>query len=145
MAVASLRLRTIRVFATMLGEVTLIGLTAGVLGALLSPPLAASAEPVAAVRRPVLAVRRACQPFGIAGLKVVNLLRTRAHDRRCGKPRPRRDRAHPCRLLADEPTSNLDSQTVTGILDLLARLRRENHMTVIIATHDRRSPVAATA
>jgi putative ABC transport system ATP-binding protein len=42
----------------------------------------------------------------------------------------------PSLLLADEPTGNLDSRTATGILDLLARLRRENEMTVIIATHD---------
>jgi putative ABC transport system ATP-binding protein len=39
-------------------------------------------------------------------------------------------------LLADEPTGNLDSGNATGILDLLIRLRRENQMTVIIATHD---------
>jgi putative ABC transport system ATP-binding protein len=39
-------------------------------------------------------------------------------------------------LLADEPTGNLDSQTATGILDLITRLRGENQMTVIIATHD---------
>ena len=39
-------------------------------------------------------------------------------------------------VLADEPTGNLDSRTASGILDVLARLRRENQMTVIIATHD---------
>ncbi len=39
-------------------------------------------------------------------------------------------------LLADEPTGNLDSRTAAGILDLIAGLRREHRMTVIIATHD---------
>ena len=39
-------------------------------------------------------------------------------------------------VLADEPTVHLDSQTATCILDLLTRLRQENQMTVIIATHD---------
>jgi putative ABC transport system ATP-binding protein len=39
-------------------------------------------------------------------------------------------------LLADEPTGNLDSATATGILDLLARLRAEHKMTIILASHD---------
>ena len=39
-------------------------------------------------------------------------------------------------VLADEPTGNLDSHTATAVLDLLTRLRHENQMTVIIATHD---------
>ena len=52
-----------------------------------------------------------------------------------GRHRPGPDQ-HPHLLLADEPTGNLGSQTATGILDLLTRLRRESEMTVIIATHD---------
>jgi putative ABC transport system ATP-binding protein len=39
-------------------------------------------------------------------------------------------------LLADEPTGNLDSATATDILDLLARLRAEHHMTILLASHD---------
>ena len=40
----------------------------------------------------------------------------------------------PALLLADEPTGNLDS--ATDILDLLARLRAEHHMTILLASHD---------
>ncbi len=99
-----------RLFAVVLGEVALIGLIAGILGALLSLPLAAvlglhasparaalaipvamtlavvagaapaalaaRADPVASVRPPALGVRRARQPSGIAGLALVNVLRT---------------------------------------------------------------------
>jgi putative ABC transport system ATP-binding protein len=39
-------------------------------------------------------------------------------------------------LLADEPTGNLDSATAAGILDLLARLRAEHHITILLASHD---------
>ena len=42
----------------------------------------------------------------------------------------------PALLLADEPTGNLDSATATDILDLLARLRAEHHMTILLASHD---------
>jgi putative ABC transport system ATP-binding protein len=42
----------------------------------------------------------------------------------------------PSLLLADEPTGNLDSRTAAEILDLLAGLRREHGMTIIIASHD---------
>jgi putative ABC transport system permease protein len=45
-----------RVFATVLGEVTLIGLTAGVLGALLSPPLAVALGLHASPARAALAI-----------------------------------------------------------------------------------------
>jgi putative ABC transport system ATP-binding protein len=39
-------------------------------------------------------------------------------------------------LLADEPTGNLDSGNATEILDLLARLRADHGMTIILASHD---------
>lgn len=38
-------------------------------------------------------------------------------------------------ILADEPTGNLDSENGEMVLDLLARLCRENGQTVIMATH----------
>jgi putative ABC transport system ATP-binding protein len=42
----------------------------------------------------------------------------------------------PALLLADEPTGNLDSATATEILDLVARLRAEYRMTILLASHD---------
>jgi putative ABC transport system ATP-binding protein len=42
----------------------------------------------------------------------------------------------PSLLLADEPTGNLDSANATEILQLIATLRQEHPVTVILATHD---------
>jgi len=42
----------------------------------------------------------------------------------------------PALLLADEPTGNLDSANATEILSLLAALRREHPVTILLATHD---------
>jgi putative ABC transport system ATP-binding protein len=39
-------------------------------------------------------------------------------------------------LLADEPTGNVDPGSAAGILDLLAGLRIEHAMTVVLASHD---------
>jgi putative ABC transport system ATP-binding protein len=47
----------------------------------------------------------------------------------------------PSLLLADEPTGNLDSANAAEILRLLASLRGEHQMTIILATHD--SQIAA--
>jgi putative ABC transport system ATP-binding protein len=38
--------------------------------------------------------------------------------------------------LADEPTANLDQKTGEEMIELLARLKRELHVTIITATHD---------
>ncbi|MGC8537637.1 MAG: ABC transporter ATP-binding protein [Candidatus Micrarchaeia archaeon] len=39
-------------------------------------------------------------------------------------------------LLADEPTGNLDSKTSENVLKLLAKMSREENITVLMATHD---------
>lgn len=41
-------------------------------------------------------------------------------------------------VLADEPTANLDSKTAENLLDMMARLNRDEHMTFIFSTHDQR-------
>jgi putative ABC transport system ATP-binding protein len=41
----------------------------------------------------------------------------------------------PVLVLADEPTGNLDSHAQDEILDLLARIRRERNLTLVVVTH----------
>jgi peptide/nickel transport system ATP-binding protein len=43
---------------------------------------------------------------------------------------------HPDLLVADEPTSMLDVSIRTGVLNLLARLKRERGLGIILITHD---------
>ncbi|WP_405575587.1 ATP-binding cassette domain-containing protein [Streptomyces sp. NBC_01167] len=44
--------------------------------------------------------------------------------------------AGPDILLCDEITSALDTDTATGVMDLLTRLREEHHMTLVVVTHE---------
>ncbi len=44
----------------------------------------------------------------------------------------------PAFVLADEPTANLDSHSTTQLLDIMARLNKEEHMTFVFSTHDQR-------
>jgi len=43
---------------------------------------------------------------------------------------------HPALLLADEPTGNLDTQTSDEIMGIVQRLNREQHITVVLVTHE---------
>jgi putative ABC transport system ATP-binding protein len=44
----------------------------------------------------------------------------------------------PSFVLADEPTANLDSASTSNLLDIMARLNKEEGMTFVFSTHDQR-------
>lgn len=44
----------------------------------------------------------------------------------------------PTFILADEPTANLDSASTANLLDIMARLNKEEHITFVFSTHDQR-------
>ena len=44
--------------------------------------------------------------------------------------------SRPSIVLADEPTANLDSETATRLLELMAQLNREDGVTFLFSTHD---------
>lgn len=46
--------------------------------------------------------------------------------------------AKPRFVLADEPTANLDTAAASNLLDIMARLNREEEMTFLFSTHDNR-------
>jgi len=46
-------------------------------------------------------------------------------------------------VLADEPTANLDSETASGILDLMRSLNDEKRVAFVVATHDPRVVAAS--
>ena len=41
-------------------------------------------------------------------------------------------------ILADEPTANLDSKSTANLLDMMARMNKEEGATFIFSTHDQR-------
>jgi putative ABC transport system ATP-binding protein len=41
-------------------------------------------------------------------------------------------------ILADEPTANLDSHSTTNLLDIMAKLNKEEQITFVFSTHDQR-------
>lgn len=41
-------------------------------------------------------------------------------------------------ILADEPTANLDSVSAENLLDMMAKLNKEENMTFVFSTHDQR-------
>lgn len=41
-------------------------------------------------------------------------------------------------VLADEPTANLDSLSAANLLDIMAKLNKEEHITFLFSTHDQR-------
>ncbi|MCC8426493.1 ABC transporter ATP-binding protein [Mucilaginibacter sp. UR6-11] len=41
-------------------------------------------------------------------------------------------------VLADEPTANLDSQSAANLLDIMAKLNKEEQITFLFSTHDQR-------
>ena len=45
---------------------------------------------------------------------------------------------HPQLLLADEPTSSLDSQAGRNVVEIIQKLAREEGCTVLLVTHDSR-------
>lgn len=44
----------------------------------------------------------------------------------------------PAFVLADEPTANLDSKSTATLLDIMARLNKEENITFVFSTHDQR-------
>lgn len=45
--------------------------------------------------------------------------------------------ARPKIVFADEPTGNLDSKTTVEVMELMVRMAREFHQTLVIVTHDK--------
>ncbi|MDJ0625616.1 MAG: ABC transporter ATP-binding protein [Candidatus Caenarcaniphilales bacterium] len=46
-------------------------------------------------------------------------------------------------ILADEPTGNLDSKTTKDIMGLLVRLKKEENVTIVMATHSNQASIYA--
>jgi len=96
-------------------------------------------------RSPAEARRRAVRALEVVGLE--NRLRHRPSELSGGQQQrvavARAVAPEPAVIFADEPTGNLDSDSADEVMQLIARLNRDNGLTFVLVTHAR--DVAARA
>jgi len=106
-------------------------------------PIFSAYENVEIMLRIAGASNRVCRERTLSCLEMVGLTKWRNHrpDELSGGQQQRIAIArvlanHPRLLLADEPTGELDSLTARDILNIFQRIVREEHVTLLLSSHD---------